>query len=431
MKKSRSPKTSFISICLINFLYISFLQSQNIIDAFLIGNNTTTLRGTQQDGLRTPRDLDFHKDADRQNELWVINENNIGGRNHGGSTVTYYNAGQDNQWAEYRKDSWSGHFMHTASAIAISENGTFANTLDCQDANDQGGYFTGSSLWDSDTSIYARVHQNDGMLGSHIDMIHQSPYSEGIASAGGNVYWLFDGFHNAICKYDFGVPHQQGGDDHSDGRVWRHSDLFVDRQPGLSSHMEIDPVSGWLYIADTGNERILRMDPNSGTIAQNLNPYGEPLQGYWRMSGTDWNVVADSGLTNPTGLDIYEDRLLVSDYANGDIIVYDISQDPVVELGRIATGLSNEIMGLKVSPEGDIWYVCSNANELYQITVTVILVGDVNGDGLYTIMDVVLCAQYVMGLSEMDEDELYRSDVNYDGDIDVLDVLLIVDLVIN
>jgi hypothetical protein len=149
------------------------------------------------------------------------------------------------------------------------------------------------------------------------------------------------------------------------------------------------------------------------------------------MSGTDWNVVADSGLTNPTGLDIYEDRLLVSDYANGDIIVYDISQDPVVELGRIATGLSNEIMGLKVSPEGDIWYVCSNANELYQITVTVILVGDVNGDGLYTIMDVVLCAQYVMGLSEMDEDELYRSDVNYDGDIDVLDVLLIVDLVIN
>jgi hypothetical protein len=46
-------------------------------------------------------------------------------------------------------------------------------------------------------------------------------------------------------------------------------------------------------------------------------------------------------------------------------------------------------------------------------------------------MDVVECAQYVMGLSEMDEDELYRSDVNYDGDIDVLDVLLIVDLVIN
>jgi hypothetical protein len=59
------------------------------------------------------------------------------------------------------------------------------------------------------------------------------------------------------------------------------------------------------------------------------------------------------------------------------------------------------------------------------------MLGDVDGDGIYTIMDVVLCAQYVMGLSEMDDDELFRSDANSDGVIDVLDVLLIVDLVID
>ena len=58
------------------------------------------------------------------------------------------------------------------------------------------------------------------------------------------------------------------------------------------------------------------------------------------------------------------------------------------------------------------------------------LMGDLNGDGAYTIMDVVLCAQFVMGLSELEEDELYRADVNYDDVIDVIDVLLIVDLVI-
>jgi len=147
------------------------------------------------------------------------------------------------------------------------------------------------------------------------------------------------------------------------------------------------------------------------------------------MSGTDWNIVADTDLTYPTGLDIYDNRLLVSDYANGDIIVYDITQDPVVELGRIETGLSNEIMGLKVSPEGAIWYVCSNANELYQITT--MLMGDLNGDGNYNIVDVLLCVQFVMGLADLEEDELNRADVNYDGVIDVFDVLLIVDLILD
>ena len=431
MKKSRLPKTAILVTAFINFMLISFLQPQSIIDDFLNGNNTTTLRGTYQDGLITPRDLDFHKDPDRQYELWVINENNVGNRNHGGSTVTYYNAGQENQWAEYRKDSWSGHFMHPASAIAISENGTFANTLDVQDANNQGGYFTGCSLWDSDTSIYARVHQNDGMLGSHIDMIHQSPYSEGIASAGGNVYWLFDGFHNAICKYDFVAPHEEGGDNHSDGKVWRHSDVAVDRVPGLSSHLEIDPVSGWLYIADTGNQRILRMDPNSGVFAQNLPPYGESLALYWRMTGTDWNIVADTDLTYPTGLDIYDNRLLISDFSNGDIIIYDITQDPVVELGRIETGLNNEIMGLNVSPDGDIWYVCTNANQLYQITADHLLSGDLTGDGLLNISDVIRMVNIILGIiTDPSEQELEAGDINADTFIDVFDVVLLVDLIL-
>ena len=101
------------------------------------------LSGTSADGLYKPRDLDFHTDSSKTNELWVINENSaIFDQNFGGSTVTFYNSGSDSQWADYRKDSYSAHFMNTASGIAFSDNGGFANTLDVQDANgNQESYF--------------------------------------------------------------------------------------------------------------------------------------------------------------------------------------------------------------------------------------------------------------------------------------------------
>ena len=185
------------------FLFIGFTKTnaQNILDSFLIpSNNVLFLRGDSSNGLNKPRDLDFHLDLQRTDELWVINEisASFDGTN-GGSTVTFYNAGSNDQWSEYRKDAFSGHFMNKASAIAFNPNGGFANTLDVQDANNNpNGYFSGCTLWDSDTSIYARINQNGPLLGSHWDMLHQSPFSVGIAGQT-DICWLFDGFHHN-CK---------------------------------------------------------------------------------------------------------------------------------------------------------------------------------------------------------------------------------------
>ena len=287
----------------------------------------------------------------------------------GGSNVLFFDVGLPEQTSEYRKDSFSGHFMHTASAMSFDNQGFFANTIDCQDGNNNSnGYFAGPTLWDADLDVYAMVNQNGPLLGSHLDMLHQSPFGVGIEYAGaGNKYWVFDGFHSAIVRYDFQNPHQYGGDDHSDGRIWRYGEVTVSREPGVPSHMVLDETTDWLYVADTGNSRIIRFNVNSGNFAYNLTPYGEPLSQYWMMENAEWEVVINTGLQKPSGIDVYEDRLIVGDFETGEIIIYNISGDSPMEIGRFETGYENNLMGLVVGPNQNIYYVNYQRNELIRV----------------------------------------------------------------
>ena len=57
--------------------------------------------------------------------------------------------------------------------------------------------------------------------------------------------------------------------------------------------------------------------------------------------------------------------------------------------------------------------------------------GDLNGDGIYNIVDVLLCVQFVMGTIELEEDDFNQADINYDSVIDIFDVLLIVDMILD
>ena len=415
---------------IIFYFETSFSQSlfNNIIDApFFI----LDLSGTSEDGLYRPRDLDFHTDSSRPNELWVINENSaIFDPNYGGSTVTFYNAGSDSQWMDYRKDSYSAHFMNTASAIAFSSNGGFANTLDIQDANgNPNGYFSGCTLWEADTAIYARINQNGPELGSHWDMLHQSPFSIGVAAESDNIYWLFDGFHNTIAKYNFQDPHpdhEHGGKDHSDGLIYRYDEIYVKRVAGLSSHMVIDRSNDMLYICDTGNQRIIRVNINAGEIGSALDPYGENIEGYYSMIGADFETVIDSGLVSPTGIDIYNTFLLVSDYSTGEILVYDLEPTNQFQLvHRLATGIVDDVMSIKVGPDGTIWFVSTNANKLYQILPP--MNGDFDEDNRITLNDSFVLLSHIINSSSISEEYLFLADIDYNSSIDIFDLVLLLD----
>ena len=54
--------------------------------------------------------------------------------------------------------------------------------------------------------------------------------------------------------------------------------------------------------------------------------------------------------------------------------------------------------------------------------------GDINNDGSINVVDVILVVNMILGTSESD---LVAADLNADGQINVLDIVIIIDLILN
>jgi sugar lactone lactonase YvrE len=190
--------------------------------------------------------------------------------------------------------------------------------------------------------------------------------------------------------------------------------------------MVLDNETGYLYICDTGNQRIIKMNTSTGTINYSLTPYGENIEGYYSMIGVQYETIIDSGLILPTGIDIYENYLIVSDYSNGDLIFYDLDNLGInQELKRLHTDRENDLMSIKVGPDGTIWYVGTNTNELIQIIPP--LDGDLNGDNNLTLADLILILSHIVGSNLLDPESEIIADINSDNQIDIYDLLHVID----
>ena len=333
-----------------------------------------TVVGTGSDGLATPRDLEFHPSKD---ELWVVNKATDG-------VVIFDAPGTAEQTADEQIDSYANHFMETVSSLAwgVGSDDTdgeevFAtcqesrNTYDGQGAPND---FMGPALWPGDRSIYAKKNQNSQtLLGSHLDMLHQSPQCMGIAHASGNAYWVFDGRNNGFSEdpvvvgaglvyYDFQSDHGPGGDDHSDGIVRRYDEVELTRVKKIPGHMQVDKDTGLLYIADTGAGRILEVDTNSGAVSGTFPFHLEYLEEFSKVTNVSQRNLVE-GLDNPSGLVLDGETLFIGVNGTGEIIAYTLGGE---ELARISTP-AESLMGLEIGPEGHLWYVDAEAEELVRV----------------------------------------------------------------
>lgn len=335
----------------------------DLADEYLAAEPLVTVVANSDQDVLVPRDLAFHPESAR-NQLWVINKDT---EQSGGSTVTFYHPGEPDQTHAWRKDVNSWHFMSLPTGIAMGDNDCFATCPGVFDANHSGGDpFTGPTLWSADTSIYCRFY---GGLGSHLDMLHVDPNSQGIAHEQWNRYWVVDGFRGDIVMNDFRKDHGPGNDYHGDAVIKRYADFSITKDPNdhVVSHDVLDKATGWLYVVDYGGQRVLRLNTNSGEVS-GPGVYGpfEPYVEYDMVSGYEWEAIITEGLVEPAGIEIVGDHLYVSDHANGDVVIYDASASPVVELGRIHTNAPG-LMGITVGPDGRIWGVNASTHELLRI----------------------------------------------------------------
>lgn len=338
-------------------------ETPNIIDDLVAAPIFTQVANSDED-LLVPRDLDFHPDRSRD-ELWVINKDV---EESGGSTVKFTHPGTSEQTHLWQRDPNAWHFMSLPTAIAMADNGNFSTAPGVYDANHDGGQpFTGPTLWSSDPAIYA---QNlFGPLGSHLDMVHVHPRSQGIAHDHWNKFWVVDGTNGDVVMTNFRGDHGPGNDYHGNAIIHRYSEFTITRDPNdhIVSHCVLDKRTGWLYVVDNGGQRVLRLNTRTGTLGGPASPPSpEQYVEYRQVTGYEWEVLISGGLDQPAGIEVIGDRLLVSDHANGDIIVYDISGDGAPERGRIHTG-SPGIMGIKVGPDGDLWYVNATTHQLVRV----------------------------------------------------------------
>lgn len=352
------------------------------LDAFGNGSNdiskvTVTEIANSDDGLDVPRDLEFNPDV--EGELWIINRADD-------SVTVVFDAGTDSQDSTHIIDTYALHFMEEPSSISFgaatysgSDSLTFGTCQESRNTyNDQGppNDFMGPALWSADLDVFGEsnpeaIEHNTQVfgfyadLGSHLDMLHESPLCMGIAWETENVYWVFDGSDGTIVRYDFASDHDLGYDDHTDGVVSRFIEAEVERVEDVPSHMDIDHATGLLYIADTGNSRITVLDTTTGEEGDRLSA-SEPGVDHHEMEGVTYSTFIDGsefGLGQPSGLTLIDGYLLVTDHANGNLFAFDLEGNLV---DWMPTGLEG-LMGVDARSIDDIWVVDAADDKVFRI----------------------------------------------------------------
>lgn len=230
----------------------------------------------------------------------------------------------------------------------------------------------------------------------------------------------------------------------SDGLNWEN------RVSGTTENLIAVTWGGPLFIAVGYNGTILASDDH-GISWSSINVPGldKNLKDI-TWDGSRFLVVGDQGtyLTSNTGIswqvkDTFTDRVLYTVASSGSCymaagvggeVFYSIDGDDWVAKGLgydylvrsiIWKNQSYRVVGYSESIYSHLSFIASIPGE-----AVVEIYGDINGDGVVDVTDVVLSMQHILGLIQLQAEQQKAADVNGDGAIDVSDVVLIMQRVL-
>ncbi len=315
-------------------------------------------------GLSNPSSLAFNPN---DKSLWIVNRGDD-------SSVVLDNVGTSSmRGTKYRDDS--NHFMNNPMQIAFSgsrnEFATVQDTDNDYNGHAAGNMFMGPTVFTADRKVF------NGGEASHLDMLHHSPVSVGIAAGKKTAatqdkreYWVFNGQTGSVDRYYFNQPHELGGHDHSDGQTFRYGS-GLKRVPGVPGHVAFDEATNTVFVADTGNGRIAKLDASKYDPRQSTQVRGHHDETkLYQVTGSKLDSVtgATAGLKNPSGLIIKDGLLVVGDYATGKIKVF--AKDGTLK-GEVDTGVGPKALtGLAAGPDGKLYFLDSAKGRLLQLEIS-------------------------------------------------------------
>jgi hypothetical protein len=319
-----------------------------------------------------PMDLDFSNATGKSAELWIVNRASQAIVIIDNATGSSFTGDFLNQSDEV--GAWT-HFLSFPSGIAMgaqtSSTGNGWTFGTSQDSNNGGNNFMGPSLWSADRTVIGQIPSPlpAGWNTSHLDMLHSTTFAKGMAHETGNIYWtvgvayftLSGTPQVCVSRFDFATDHGPGMDDHADGLKWHYMRGQVATVAGVHTGLEFDAANSMLYIADTGNGRILRLQTNTGSAGGQVSNFA--ADGTDReVTGATVTTIVDAGglLTRPSGLTLRNNLIYVADNATGHIHAFNLSG---VRVNWLDTGLgANALQGIAFGPDGKL-YFCDKLND--------------------------------------------------------------------